>query len=92
MVSKQKYSRQQAIKLTDSTSSRLAYLDRMGLVMPEKIGDGKKPVVLYTDIHLTQIKLINQASRFLSLDGIRFAIRKKRLSDVVETIVKILGD
>jgi DNA-binding transcriptional MerR regulator len=90
-VTKQRYSRQQAIKLSGSTSSRLTYLDRIGLVVPEKIGDSKKPVVLYTDKHIEQIKLINKAAEFLSLDGIKLAIKKKRLPEVVEFLAEILS-
>lgn len=90
-MTRQRYSRQQAIKLSGSTSSRLAYYDRMGLVIPEKIGDGKKPVVLYSEKQIEQLRLINIATEFLSLDGIRIAIQKKRLSEVVEALVEILN-
>lgn len=90
-MTKQRYSRQQAIKLSGSTSSRLAYLDRVGLVVPEKIGDSKKPVVLYTDKHIEQVKLINKAAEFLNLDAIKLAIKKKQLPEVVEALVEILN-
>jgi hypothetical protein len=54
-------------------------------------GDSKKPVVLYTDKEIEPIKLINKAAEFLSLDGIKLAIQKKRLSTVVEALVDLLN-
>jgi DNA-binding transcriptional MerR regulator len=63
----------------------------MGLVVPEKIGEGKKPVVLYNEKQIEQLRLINTATEFLSLDGIRLALKKKRLSEVVEALVEILN-
>ena len=94
MVATKKYSRQQAISLSGSTSNRLSYLDRAGLVKPEKIGDtgARKPVVLYTESQIDQIKLINQAVRFLHLDGLRLAIKRDRLADVVRSLSELLED
>jgi DNA-binding transcriptional MerR regulator len=63
----------------------------MGLVVPEKIGEGKKPVVLYNENQIEQLRLINTATAFLSLDGIRLALKKKRLSEVVKALVEILN-
>lgn len=90
----QKYSRQQAISLSDSTSNRLSYLDRVGLVKPEKLGatGTRKPVVLYTANQIDQIKLINQAAQFLSMDGLRLAIKRDRLVDVVRSLSDLLEE
>ncbi|MBM0745791.1 hypothetical protein JOY44_30935 (plasmid) [Phormidium sp. CLA17] len=83
-----KYSRQQVIKLAKTTSSRLSYMDRMGFVVPEKIGeaDTKKPVVLYTKHQIELVKQINQASHFLSASGLRLAIQRDRLAEVVRIV------
>lgn len=79
--------------MSGSTSSRLSYLDSQGLVCPEKIGDAdsKKPVVLYTAKQIDQIRLIDQAAEYLSLDAIRLAINKKCLPQVVATLKQLLG-
>ena len=42
------FTRQEAIALTRTTSSRLAYLDRVKVVVPQKFGNSKKPVVIYS--------------------------------------------
>lgn len=79
--------------MSGSTSSRLSYLDRMGLVSPEKIGaaSSKKPAVLYTAAQIEQINLIDRAAEFLNIGGIRLAIQKRRLPEVVETLSGLLN-
>lgn len=57
----QGFTRQEAIALTETTSSRLSYLDRAGIVVPEKYGTGKKPVVVYSWEQLILIRLIESA-------------------------------
>jgi hypothetical protein len=54
----QGFTRQEAIALTETTSSRLSYLDRAGIVIPEKYGAGKKPAVIYSWEQLILIRLI----------------------------------
>ncbi|GEM_PF-1577248 len=89
----ERYSRQEAIALSGSTSSRLSYLDRVGLVQPEKIGGGtgKKPAVLYTAAQIESIQLINQAAAFLHTEAIQLAVQRQCLGEVVETVGKFLG-
>lgn len=93
IMAAKKYSRQQAIKLSGSTSSRLSYLDSVGLVRPEKIGEegSKKPVVLYTKEQIDQVKLIDTASNWLNLGTIRLAVRRRRLYQVVESLSRLLS-
>ena len=50
--------RQDAIKLTNSSSSRLSYLDSRGIVVPTKLGT-KRPIVLYLPKQIFAIKAVN---------------------------------
>lgn len=86
-----KYSRQQAIALTRSSSGRLSYLDRAGFVRPEKIGNNIKPAVIYTQEQIDQIQLLNQAFKFLHVNAIRMAIKANCLPKVVELLSGLLA-
>jgi hypothetical protein len=69
------FTRQEAIALTKSTSSRLAYLDRVGVVVPEKYGNTKKPTVIYSWEQVLQIRAINDLRKQISLQAIRDIIK-----------------
>lgn len=62
MTTPRKFTRQRAIALTGADSNRLSYLDRQGLVVPEKFGNPKRPVVLYSEMQLLQITAAQKVS------------------------------
>ena len=63
--------RQETILLTGVSSSRLSYLDSIGLVSPEKFGNPKHPKVIYSWQKIIQIKIIDMLKKQLSLLEIR---------------------
>ena len=63
--------RQETILLTGVSSSRLSYLDSIGLVYPEKSGNPKHPKVIYSWQKIIQIKIIDILKKKLSLLQIR---------------------
>jgi DNA-binding transcriptional MerR regulator len=65
------FTRQEAIALTGVTSSRLAYLDRVKLVIPQKYGNSKKPVVIYSWEQILEIRAISNLRQKISLQTIR---------------------
>jgi DNA-binding transcriptional MerR regulator len=65
--------RQETLALTGISSGRLSYLDRTGLVVPEKIG-GKHPTVIYSWEQVFQIKVIDRLREKLSLQEVRKVI------------------
>lgn len=67
------FTRQETIALTGISSGRLSYLDRTGLVVPEKFGD-KHPNVVYRWQQILQIKVIDRLREKLSLQEIRKVI------------------
>lgn len=69
------FTRQETIALTKTTSSRLAYLDRVGVVVPEKYGNTKKPTVIYSWEQVLQIRAINDLRKQISLQAIRDIIK-----------------
>lgn len=66
--------------LTGLKSGRLSYFDRTALVQPEKIGDSKHPVVLYTWEKLLELRAIAKLRDRLSLQQIRQVIKFLRES------------
>lgn len=69
------FTRQETIALTKTTSSRLAYLDRVGIVTPEKYGNTKKPTVIYSWAQVLEIRAINDLREKVSLQTIREMIQ-----------------
>lgn len=67
----EKFCRQDAIRLSGATSSHLAYLDRMGLVVPEKIGSVKKPYCFYTAEQIELIRQIDLLSQWFNIPTVR---------------------
>jgi len=63
--------RQEALALTGISSSRLSYLDRTRLVVPDKFGNPKHPKVVYTWQQVLEIKTIERLREKLSLQEIR---------------------
>ena len=69
------FSRQETLALTGVSSGRLSYLDSTGLVVPEKSGNQKHPIVVYTWEQVLQLKLIDRLRNRLSLQEIRKVIQ-----------------
>lgn len=65
------FTRQETIAITGVKSGRLSYLDKTGLVTPEKEGNPKHPKVIYNWEKVLQIKIIERLRENLSLQEIR---------------------
>lgn len=65
------FTRQETLALTQTTSSRLAYLDRTNVVVPQKYGNPKKPTVIYTWEQLLEIRTIANLRKQISLQMVR---------------------
>lgn len=65
------FTRQETIALTGISSSRLSYLDRTGLIVPQKFGNSKHPKVVYRWEQVLEIKAIERLREKLSLQEIR---------------------
>lgn len=68
------FTRQETITITGVKSGRLSYLDKTGLVVPEKYGNAKHPKVVYSWEKILQIKIIERLREKLSLQEIRKVI------------------
>jgi len=65
------FTRQETLALTKTTSSRLAYLDRTDVVVPEKYGNSKKPTVIYSWEQVLEIRAISELRQRVSLQTVR---------------------
>jgi DNA-binding transcriptional MerR regulator len=65
------FTRQEAIALAKTTSSRLAYLDRINVVVPKKYGNTKKPTVIYSWNQILELRAISDLREQVSLQVIR---------------------
>jgi DNA-binding transcriptional MerR regulator len=65
------FTRQETLALTQITSSRLAYLDRTQVVVPQKYGNSKKPTVIYSWEQLLEIRTIANLRKQISLQMVR---------------------
>ncbi len=63
----QGFSRHETMVLTDATSSRLAYLDHTGIIVPKKHGNPKKPYITYTWEQVIQIRAITHLKEKIPL-------------------------
>ena len=63
------FTRQETLALTKTTSSRLAYLDRTEVVIPEKYGNSKKPTVIYSWNQVLEIRAINRHLQNINWEG-----------------------
>jgi DNA-binding transcriptional MerR regulator len=84
----QLYTRQEVITITQCSASRLAYLDRLELVIPQRPKSG---IALYTDAQMQQIQLINAASEHLHHATIQLAIERDCLAELVAAIANVLS-
>ena len=65
------FTRQETLALTQTTSSRLAYLDRTGVIVPQKYGNSKKPTVIYSWEQVLEIRTIANLRKQISLQMVR---------------------
>lgn len=98
------FTRQETIALTKTTSSRLAYLDRVDIVKPEKYGNTKKPTVIYSWAQVLEIRAINNLRENVSLktikdmlqyldkNGFKPSLRDKRLVAINDEILWLMSD
>ncbi len=75
------FTRQEALALTGISSGRLSYLDRTGLVVPEKFGNSKHPKVIYSWQQVLEIKTIERLREKLSLQEIRKVLEFLKLKE-----------
>src|SRR5919202_1002403 len=54
------FTRTEVVEVTGLDVNRLNYLERTGLVIPKRIGSGKKPTVVYSWIQLVQLMILKQ--------------------------------
>ena len=54
--------RTETLALTETTSNRLQYLEKTGLIIPQRIGESRKPTVVYTHIGANLRDSCNQTS------------------------------
>lgn len=66
----QGYTRQQAIRLSGLSSNKLSYLDRLGLVSPQKTGNPKKPACIYTWEQIIQLRTIYRLRQDASMQQV----------------------
>ncbi|MCG9890206.1 MAG: MerR family transcriptional regulator [Thermosynechococcaceae cyanobacterium MS004] len=65
------FSRREVISLTGCTSSRLAYLEKSGLIIPERVGETGRPLVLFSWEQLLEIRAIKNLRKDVSLQKVR---------------------
>src|SRR4028119_1855483 len=63
----QGFDRKETMFLANVTSSRLAYLDRQKVIVPQKSGSGKKPHILYSWEQVLQLRAIAHFKQKISL-------------------------
>lgn len=69
------FTRQETLALTGTTSSRLAYLDRSGIIIPQKYGNPKKPTVIYSWEQILEVRAIQQLRQQISLQQVRRVVQ-----------------
>ena len=64
------FTRKEVIIMTGAKPGNLSYMDRTGLVTPTKLGNLKRPTVIYEIEQVLQIKIIERLRERLSLQEI----------------------
>jgi len=90
------FTRQEVIKLAGCTSSRLAYLEKVGLVVPQRVGPSKRPVVLFTWGQLLETRLIKDLRQEVSLHTVRTIVENLNAngcdSGLMDKLMVVMGD
>ncbi len=71
------FTRQETIHLAGCTSSRLAYLEKVGLVIPYRFGNNGRPTVVFSWEQLLEIRAIKRRSEVVDFKS--FEQRDKAL-------------
>jgi DNA-binding transcriptional MerR regulator len=61
------FTRTETLALTETTSNRLQYLEKAGLIIPQRIGKSRKPTVIYTWEQVLEIRAIKHLRQEISL-------------------------
>ncbi len=69
------FTRQETIHLAGCTSSRLAYLEKVGLIIPYRFGNNARPTVIFSWEQLLEIRAIKNLRRDVSLQTVRKLIK-----------------
>jgi len=69
------FTRQETLAITQITSSRLAYLDRTEVVVPQKYGNPRKPTVIYAWEQILEIRTIANLRKQISLQMVRKLVK-----------------
>lgn len=67
------FTRQEVLILSELSSGKLSYLDKVGIVSPQKIGSSQQPTCLYTWQQLIQLRIIFHLRKNTSLQHLRQA-------------------
>lgn len=67
----ERFTRRETLLLTRSSSSRLNYLERNGIIVPQRFSDRCRPEVSYTWEQILEIRAINKLRRQTSFQTIR---------------------
>ncbi len=65
------FTRSETLALTETTSNRLQYLEMKELVIPQRIGKSRKPIVIYTWEQILEIRAIKHLRQEISLQTVR---------------------
>ncbi len=65
------FTRRETIDLTETTSNRLQYLERVGLVVPQRIEISRQTTVIYSWEQLLEIRAIKNLRQEISLQTVR---------------------
>lgn len=69
------FTRRETLALTGDTSNRLQYLERVDLVIPHRIGNSRRPTVIYTWEQILEIRAIKNLRQTTSLQTVRKIIK-----------------
>ncbi|AVH65714.1 hypothetical protein CDG77_26380 [Nostoc sp. 'Peltigera membranacea cyanobiont' 213] len=69
------FTRQETMHLAGCTSSRLAYLEKVGLVIPYRFGINARPTVVFSWEQLLEIRAIRNLRKNISLQTVRKIIK-----------------
>lgn len=86
------YTRQEAIELAKITSSKASYYDRIGLVVPQKIGESKKPYVFYSHEQIEMLKHLSQLSKWFNLEALYAFAEDKQVRKAMLNFLKTVDN
>ncbi|MBW4667650.1 MAG: MerR family transcriptional regulator [Cyanomargarita calcarea GSE-NOS-MK-12-04C] len=69
------FTRQETMHLAGCTSSRLAYLEKVSLIVPYRFGNNARPTVIFSWEQLLEIRAIKNLRKDVSLQTVRKLIK-----------------